>query len=375
MALKQLDHNSPWAAVWKVSSSTVINYSGINLDDRKALITSISTNRGGDNPFESEKRKLSGSQGFCPVPPTLGKFFTIQGPSTFGTYVPGYMSASIPSDADITARTNPSRPMILLPVFLFELRELPDMIRQMGRFLLNAKNWRRYIRDEVSDRDVASAHLAFQFGWMPIISDLLKISKFADAVDKRRREIDRLSKGKGLKRRISLGAGVEKLAPVQVFANFGNYKNFSVTVDTVRQYRAWAVVNWVTNTSTLPTSDSDLHRILLGLTPGNIIQDVWEALPWSWLIDYFTNIGAVLQAGNQTIARPNGGVVMVQYTSVSSHPPAQSSPDVLSAGTLTVQKNTRRVLGSPNLTAGFPTLDSRQLSILGALAITRGRRK
>lgn len=35
---------------------------------------------------------------------------------------------------------------------------------------------------------------------------------------------------------------------------------------------------------------------LFGFTPQNIIPTAWELLPWSFLVDYFTNIGDILQA-------------------------------------------------------------------------------
>jgi hypothetical protein len=36
---------------------------------------------------------------------------------------------------------------------------------------------------------------------------------------------------------------------------------------------------------------------LLGLDPRNLLTSVWEAVPWSWLIDYFLNIQQILEAG------------------------------------------------------------------------------
>lgn len=36
---------------------------------------------------------------------------------------------------------------------------------------------------------------------------------------------------------------------------------------------------------------------LLGFSFENFIPAVWEVLPWSWLADYFLNIGDIIQAG------------------------------------------------------------------------------
>jgi hypothetical protein len=32
----------------------------------------------------------------------------------------------------------------------------------------------------------------------------------------------------------------------------------------------------------------------IGLDPGNISSAAWEAIPWSWLIDWFANVGEYL---------------------------------------------------------------------------------
>jgi hypothetical protein len=36
---------------------------------------------------------------------------------------------------------------------------------------------------------------------------------------------------------------------------------------------------------------------VFGLSPEEFVPTVWELLPWSFLVDYFTNIGDILEAG------------------------------------------------------------------------------
>lgn len=43
-------------------------------------------------------------------------------------------------------------------------------------------------------------------------------------------------------------------------------------------------------------SDSARLAQILGITPENIVPALYEVLPWSWLLDYFTNTGDIINA-------------------------------------------------------------------------------
>ncbi len=352
---------------WRAKGNAGTDFGGSNMVMSDELITSVGHRFPFRDigPFESRHTQLSGSLGIYHNQnnSTKAKFLEPFGPSSFGSAPLGKCSTNIPSAADIYARTNPSRASVLLPVFFLELREIPDMIRFVGRVLLNPKKWGPSAPGRV--------HLAVQFGWLPLIRDLITISGLQKSVDRRRKEFDRLYSGNGLKRRIGLGAGAEVVSYGK-FLNFGTYRNFNALLTENRSYRAWAVVNWrPTNPSSLPPSDAALMRRMTGLTASHITEAVWEALPWSWLIDWFTNVGSVIKAGNRADARPNGGCVMVQYTSTATHPSYTQFNDLLTAGKLTTRWNTRAPLGASVLTAKLPILTASQVSILGALASAR----
>jgi hypothetical protein len=371
MALKSTSKYETWRAKW----SNFTSYSGSSLVSKDELLTSISNNKGGNNPFHARHITLSGSYGYCWNGATKGKRFTEGGPSSFGAGVS--ISAPDPEwdPAAIWSRTNPSRPVTRLPVFWLELREVPDMIRQAGRFLLDAKNWRRYVRSAHQTRDLATANLAFQFGWAPLISDLWRIASFQDAVDKRRKLMDRLYSGKGLRRTGRLGQTSVSDVKSSYAVNFGNYKNFYVTYQRSSTAESWFVVYWKPNSyNPLPPSDAVLRQYLTGLHPSHILSNVWEALPWSWLIDYFTNIGDVLEAGNHHLAVPQGGCVMTKVTRISKHPELISGNDKVTPGTLKIIDHRRSPMGSVGLNARLPTLEAGQLSILGSLAVLKGRK-
>jgi hypothetical protein len=368
-----LSTSKNWSGVRMVP---YFKYSGSNTVTRDNLIVNVTTNRGGENPFVVEHWTLSGSYGTNRIPSGNFQFTTIGQSSCLGSVSPQYAAISIPSNAEIWARTNPSRPAIHLPVALFELREVPDMIRQAGRFLLHARNWRDYIRSAHQTRDIATANLAFQFGWAPLLGDLYKIATFQDAVDKRRKIIDRLYSGKGLRRRISLGSTTATWADTSTLCGFGSFWTPFAPMKRRGSAEAWAVVKWKpTQPSVLPPSDGELRRYILGLHPSQILENLWEALPWSWLIDYFSNIGAIIAAGNHFLATPAGGSVMIHSTTIHTHEPVQGANNLLSAGTCKYVRKERRPLTSATTPfARIPNLGLGQLSILGSLAVVKGRK-
>lgn len=363
---------APWGAVR--FGSTISGTNRIWDDD---LVVTTDANKGGENPFLVVKRTLSGSQ-LTQLPPVNPySYVTIPGPSSFCDA--NLAQAPQPSwtEANLWARTNPTRPAIQLPVFWLEIREIPDMVRQAGRFLKHARNWRQYVRRGSESRDLATANLAFQFGWQPLLGDLYKLASFQDAVEKRRNEISKATARGGYRRRIGLGGSTTSISG-SGFLNFGSYANFAMAWKGSSSSNAWAVLKWKPTSGGpgLPTKDDDLRQYLLGLHLSQQLANVWEALPWSWLIDYFSNIGDSLQAGNHHVATPAGGSVMCTVTSSATHPPSGSTGVILSGGTLTQVRKYRTPLGGVGIDqiARIPNLGPGQLSILGSLALIRGRR-
>jgi hypothetical protein len=106
---------------------------------------------------------------------------------------------------------------------------------------------------------------------------------------------------------------------------------------------------------------------LFGFTPENLVPTAWELLPWSFLVDYFTNIGDILQASitstrnltyiNKTIIREtqyNGRVDLVENSLVGF----DSNWKITSEGSQFQdwELKRKRVDRSPNVGISLPTL-------------------
>jgi hypothetical protein len=281
--------------------------------------------------------------------------------------------------------TNPGRPEILLPTFLWELRDIPRMIRRLGdtnRYLRNRiRRPPSSIADTLTDvKKAAADNIATQFGWLPLLSDLRKLAMFQDAVERRRKELERLHSGMGLKRRVILDNRKETydLGPQTaaiIDSNFWDVEGGTV----VMTFKRWATVRYIpTFASPLPSMDAEIRRMLTGFHISALASNLWEAIPWSWLADYFSNIGDLCENSN------NAAQVQCVSCCVMTH--ARSVVTIPSSQLETVQGTLRcseynrvhetktRSLGidlSLHPTVGLPILSGRQLSILGSFAVLR----
>jgi len=189
------------------------------------------------------------------------------------------------------AGLNPNRPIVDLPVFIYELRDFPGMLRDLGRVL----------QKKIRASDVPGGYLAYTFGWAPLIQDLLKLDRLAIGIGKRLKELNSARKGESFRRTLSRrkeryqGPFVTDVSPTMN----------SLTVS----YESWIEEHiWFTAYLRLtPEAQSDLASLLTEPGPSRAAfltgfstmgaATLWNAYPWTWLVDYLGNVGDVLEAG------------------------------------------------------------------------------
>lgn len=98
---------------------------------------------------------------------------------------------------------------------------------------------------------------------------------------------------------------------------------------------------------------------------------LWEITPWSWLIDWFGNVGEYLKAQRNIIPAQLIGVHPMRHTITHSTFDSQDFSDgSLSSGEI-FRESKQRVTSFVAPVAHFPFLDGGQMGILGALAAAR----
>lgn len=293
-------------------------------------------------------------------------------------------SAAFPSSAALSTygsvgwnKFRPAKPKVELGVFLAELRDFNRLFAIRVRQLTNL-------------RGISNLYLAYQFGWVPILNDLRKaFTTYRDCAKIMKRL---LQKNGHYERRGGTvtegGDGYEIpdtlwVAPGLVSSFYPPPYTVSKTPAQVsREFKIWfeaAIMYLIPNLGDKYT-DANVLRKLFGLTVSPAV--VYELIPWSWCVDWFTNLGDCLQNLDSTADVSHAAYAFVMRSqTVSIHGTAHQtfitdggSTDVTVPFNRTWGKRERAIASpfSPGLTDELLTL--RQLTILGALGVQRFHR-
>jgi hypothetical protein len=142
-------------------------------------------------------------------------------------------------------------------------------------------------------KNLSSLWLEQAFGWQPFISDINSAFKtFRGLRDSK-------------PQRPVSGFGVEEInVPSKSYVNtghpvFGGWIEY--LVNRTAKERAFVKYSGMVNCSTYGSPVDALEPF--GFTIDSWAPTLWELLPWSFLIDYFTNIGDVISAGTVSRSR------------------------------------------------------------------------
>lgn len=323
----------------------------------------VSGNRKGQNDFYSTSYE-NDFDGLSGTEPVGGPRAELRGwPPDLADSLVEPLTLPDPEDLSnytILSRTSLSKPLVDMPVFLKELRELPKMVKLAG--------------NSVGEK-AASANLSWQFGWKPLLSDLSKLMDFQSHVDKRVAEIQSMAQNGGISRQCR---GETKSVTASGSITVNGYPSVTGTFTKTSSYRRWYSARW--KPRSLPNLEpsalrNQAVRALLGadVSPATI----WEATPWSWLVDWFGDVGDYLSAYRNTVPADGGWICrMTEYKTEEriTWPPGFWVSGGAASRRLTSKV---RIVGdevSPSSPlAGIPFLEPRKLSILGSLAILRRR--
>jgi hypothetical protein len=120
------------------------------------------------------------------------------------------------------------------------------------------------------------------------------------------------------------------------------------------------------------------RRLSAGITNHGALETAWELTPWSWFIDWFSNVGDIVAATNNTVGCSWGRIAFMRTTKTwcdYEFDPSGSSSWVTFNGWYDVDW-TRKERHSvfpivPVPLPSLPAIDGRKLSILLSLAALR----
>lgn len=308
-----------------------------------------------------------------------GTFRFISLATAEGSYLPGVTpplsvrgtSSRLSENAYYTqtllAMTNPLRSDFSVPVFIKELVELPTLFKIAFNSLTEA---------------VGSSYLAYRFGWTQFASDVRVLHKITKAIERRIREFDSLKKKGGLRRKVGLDSlGWSDSTPnVTIHSTYGEV--VKATRTTQRSLKVWGSVRWRASPEFVAEIDK-LSAFNLAVQQVFDLEAIdaetaWGLVPWSWLVDYFTNISDFLiaNAGRGKV-EPYDICIMRDIVCVDRYQVTSVTGGVTVSGS---GKHVRRVRARDVTVPGdFPAgpidlLSEGQWKIVLALFLTLGQR-
>lgn len=219
--------------------------------------------------------------------------------------------------------TIPTHPIYQLGVSLLELKDLPGMLSQTRKGLqalaaldkridfrsLTVREFLNYFKR--LPKDAGNTYLYGAFGLYPMLQDLYFLTKMQEKLDKKIAWLRRHN-GKSFRRKITLDSGgfseniPRSIAPLvsvsptlssDLYAA-GQSANQSIPVLKTYQRRIWFSAKYRYYIPELDDShgrrpvSTSLKLFLLGLSADPSI--IYKVMPWSWLLDWFTSVGASL---------------------------------------------------------------------------------
>jgi len=276
--------------------------------------------------------------------------------------------------ASVLARTNPSRASVDAVVAGIELREIPGLVKDSYKIATDKLFKfipRRAFR---ALSKIAKLNLMVQFGILPLVSDIKKLQSFQDAVKQRSKEVERL-KTRGLRRTIQLDSASQiRDNLINHFSAAGIVHQIACTKLTTVNVRGH--VRWHA-TSSLPIGSLEeqeqIKKALLGLTVDPLT--LYELMPWSWLIDWFSNLGNIVKATRNIIPASHSTPTIMRHTlsTAKQNRVTFTHPSISISPVSCVAEQKLRQSSVASLSAHFGMLEANQMSILASLSILKAR--
>jgi len=287
---ERLGDISPGGEHWKkFAGSWVLNGTQPQLRNKEHMTDTVSI---GGPPYTQDHDLTYGEVRFNQVYRVnadgpvrrLVNYYTIAGGNTVIT-----PSTAVGVNALITqvlARLNPSRPIVDLPLAIYELRELPRMLKNIGDAVKNGKSYKV--------RDLAGNYVEYSFGWAPLIGDLYKLWNIVPEMQEAYRRLKKLEETQKFSG--SLKASFDTWpGPVDKVTQTIGY-SFTCNTQFESDVRRWYSGKLDAAFTPPPLDMAPNAQLGRALGLNLSASTLWNAVPWTWLIDYFTSIGDFLDA-------------------------------------------------------------------------------
>lgn len=314
-------------------------------------------------------------------------------------YDPAFSPAVVPSTMGLTSQVShgdpmpygargweqyaPGRAVADLSVMLAEIRDVPRTLQQTARGF--HEMWKD-LRRALGPKKAANHWLNTQFGWLPFVSDVRKLVH-AYKTAERSYDLVKRNNGKATKRggvvvdscSTSNAGGsttVHSHYPGLDIYFYPNYPTMGSHVITDEiQNHVWFEGKfryWIPNINSVVWKRNYLRQLYgLSVTPSVL----WEVTPWSWLIDWFSNVGSVinnLDSGwAENLAATYAFIMCRKRTMRTISSTMCISPTITASWSYYLETKRRASADPFGFGLTWDQFSPRQLSILAALGISR----
>jgi len=201
-------------------------------------------------------------------------------------------------------RARPGNPVASIATFVGELREgLPRIPLNLFYRLKDLLLKKRTFRQVASTPNLGDEWLNVVFGWKPLLADIRKMYELQKTLDRRLAQIVR-ENGKGVHKRRVIKDSISVNPTTTNYAfPFGAWQNpgpswasgrSSMTTITTNIEKVWFVGKFRYYIPDIGTSEWSRRTTALLFGAKVTPEVVWNLLPWSWLADWFGNVGDVM---------------------------------------------------------------------------------
>lgn len=236
----------------------------------------------------------------------------------------------------LLAKANPSAPEISVPTFIAELKDIPSLMKSWyGLFAVGWKDRRARFNGgthipsawlKLFDRApelLASGHLTWRWAVRPFIKDLLTLATFTDIVQSRVRMLKKLQTDRSIRRRVAIRKDSKQIVTDRILHSEGIIIK-GTTTDLFTE-ELWGTVKYqmlvppeIPLDHIVLKDDTQIRQLAMrlkyGLTSYELLSTTWELMPWSWLVDWFTGLGTVIAATNNTLGLFHKNACLMRHT-------------------------------------------------------------
>ncbi|DAD52466.1 maturation protein [ssRNA phage SRR5466728_2] len=263
--------------------------------------------------FALEMRQLVPSEGWN-VPKGMLTYWR-RGVTELPSFVPSAPTSNAErskalsiAHSQLISKLNAQVEGVMGPLFIKELGQAISAITNPTRLMYQAT--KRYVRRvqrykkrcrkrnlTVNPKVLQQQYLNYTFGISPLVSDI-------DGAIKALAEFEF---------RLNHPVSTNCFTSVRTPVKYGNdaYSTCSYWAETEYRVRARASL---TSDTFKDAGTSDRLKQLLGFNPNAFIPTVWEAIPFSFIIDYFTNIGGIIDS----VYGLRGSIAWSNYTLITT---------------------------------------------------------